>query len=202
MKKKIILGLTAYSVLFLFMGLYIVYTIQIGTAKLNDLIRLHQVEILREQFLIQIKRVQSDLALKHTHYSRKFDIVLRDVRDIEQVIDVCFGCHHSAAVQAGIDDLRDSTHLYKDAVSRVLTLHAGIRPAGERGGRRVSGRGGVDRESPRHGRPHQRQAQCKDGEGAERISRARKTFSTFSSPWGRCCPWGWPRSSSAASRRP
>ena len=125
MKKKIILGLTAYLVLFLFMGLYIVYTIHIGTAKLNDLIRLHQVEILREQFLIQVKRVQSDLALKHTNYSRKVEIVLRDVRDIEHVVDVCFGCHHSAAVQAGIDDLRDSTHLYKDAVSRVLTAPPG-----------------------------------------------------------------------------
>src|SRR5665647_1047586 len=120
MKKKIILGLAAYSVVFLFMGFYIVYTIQVGTAKLNDLIRLHQVEILREQFLLQIKRVQSDLALMHTNYSRKSGIVIRDVRGIGQVIDVCFGCHHSAAVQAGIDDLRDSTRLYKDAVSRVL----------------------------------------------------------------------------------
>jgi CHASE3 domain sensor protein len=70
-KKKIILGLSAYLVLFLFMGLYIVYTIQVGTTKLNDLIRLHQVEILREQFLIHIKRVQSDLTLKHTNYSRR-----------------------------------------------------------------------------------------------------------------------------------
>lgn len=47
MKKKIILGLAAYLVLFLFMGLNIIYSIQIGSAKLNDLIRLHQVEILR-----------------------------------------------------------------------------------------------------------------------------------------------------------
>jgi signal transduction histidine kinase len=125
MKKKIILGLTASSILILFMGFYIVYTIHIGTAKLNDLIRLHQVEILREHFLIQIKRVQSDLTLKHTPYSRKLDVVLRDVQGIEQVIDVCFGCHHSPAVQAGIDDLRNSTHLYKDAVSRVLTIDAG-----------------------------------------------------------------------------
>jgi signal transduction histidine kinase len=124
MKKKIILGLTAYSVLFLFMGLYIVYTIQIGTAKLNDLIRLHQVEILREQFLIQIKRVQSDLTLKHTPYSRKLEVVLRDVRNIELLIDGCFGCHHSVAVEAGIDDLHNSTHLYKDGVSRVLTIDA------------------------------------------------------------------------------
>lgn len=125
MKKKIILGLTAYSVLFLFMGLYIVYTIHIGTARLNGIIRLHQVEILREQFLIQVKRVQSDLTLKHTNYSRRFDIVLNDVRNIELLIDGCFGCHHSTAVQAGIDDLHNSTHMYKDAVSRVLTIQAG-----------------------------------------------------------------------------
>jgi signal transduction histidine kinase len=63
----------------------------------------------------------SNLALRHTNYSRKSGIVIRDVRGIEHVIDVCFGCHHSAAVQAGIDDLRDTTRLYKDAVSRVLT---------------------------------------------------------------------------------
>ena len=111
MKKKIILGLSVSSVIVLLVGFYIVYTIHIGTSRLNDLIKLHQVEILREQYLIQIKRVQSDLTLKHTNYSRKLDVVLSDVRNIEQVIDVCFGCHHSPAVQAGIDDLRDSTHL-------------------------------------------------------------------------------------------
>ena len=111
MKKKIILGLSAYLVLFLFMGLYIVYTIHIDTAKLNDLIRLHQVEILREQFLIQIKRVQADLALNDTHYSRKSDVVLRDVWDIEHLIGACFSCHHSAAVESGIDDLRGNAHV-------------------------------------------------------------------------------------------
>jgi two-component system NtrC family sensor kinase len=125
MKKKIVLGISAFSVLFLFMGLNIVYTIHVGTARLNDLIRLHQVEILREQFLIQIKRVQSDLTLRHTQHSRKFEVVLPDVRAIERLIHGCFGCHHSAAVQAGIEDLRDSTRLYKDAVSRVFTIRAG-----------------------------------------------------------------------------
>jgi len=126
MKRKIILGLSAYLVLFLFMGLYIVYAIQVGTTRLNDLIRLHQVEILREQFLLQIKRVQSDLALQHTHHSRNPEIAIRDIRDIEQVIGACFGCHHSGEVQAGIDDLRGSTHMYEVAVSRVLTPHAGV----------------------------------------------------------------------------
>jgi len=124
MKKKIILGLSAYLVLFLFMGLYIVYAIHVGTSSLNDLIRLHQVEILREQFLIQIKRVQSDISLQHTQHSRRPDIVLGDVRGIEGVIDVCFRCHHSGGVQSGIDELRESTNRYKAAVSRVMALHA------------------------------------------------------------------------------
>jgi two-component system NtrC family sensor kinase len=124
MRKKIILGISAFSALFLFLGLYIVYSIHVGTARLNGLIQLHQVEILREQFLIQIKRVQSDLTLRHTQHSRKFEVVLPDVRNIERLIHGCFGCHHSAAVQAGIEDLRDSTHLYKDAVSRVFTIRA------------------------------------------------------------------------------
>ena len=51
--------------------------------------------------------------------------MLPDVRAIERLIHGCFGCHHSAAVQAGIEDLQDSTHLYKDAVSRVFTIRAG-----------------------------------------------------------------------------
>lgn len=125
MKKKIILGLAAYLVLFLFTGLYIVYTIHVDTAKLNDLIRLHQVEILREKFLLQIKRVQVDIALQHTQHSRKHEIALHDISDIGQVIGACFGCHHSEAVQSGIDNLRNSTHMYEVAVSRVLTLHKG-----------------------------------------------------------------------------
>ena len=125
MKKKIILGLVAYLVLFLFMGLYIVYTIHVNTAKLNDLIRLHQVEILREKFLLQIKRVQVDIALQHTQHSRKHEFALRDIQDIKQVIGTCFGCHHSEAIQSRIDNLRNSTHMYEVAVSQVLTLHEG-----------------------------------------------------------------------------
>ncbi len=125
MKKKIILGLSVYLALFLFMGLYIVYAIHVGTSRLSDLIRLHQVEILREQFLDQIKRVQSDLSLQHSQHSRTPETVLNDVRGIEGVITVCFDCHHAAAVQAGINDLRDSTQAYKAAVSRVLPFHAG-----------------------------------------------------------------------------
>ena len=124
MKRKIILGLAVYSALFFFTGLYIFHTIQTGTAKLDELIRLHQVEILREHFLLQIKRVQSDLALKNTRYSRRFETVVADVRNMEKFVNACFQCHHTPAVQAALEDLRGMTLRYKNTLSTVLTIRA------------------------------------------------------------------------------
>jgi len=57
MKKKIIIGLSIFSWIFFLGGIYMVSTIEKTTAKLNEIIMLHQVEILRERLLIQIKRV-------------------------------------------------------------------------------------------------------------------------------------------------
>jgi len=124
MKKKIILGLAVYAVLFISTGLYIVYSIQSSTAKLNDLIQLHQVEILREHFLIQIKRVQSDLALKNTRYARNFETMVKDVRNMQMVVGTCVDCHHSPEVRARIDDLREMAERYQNSLSRVLIMRA------------------------------------------------------------------------------
>ncbi len=124
MKKRIIIGLAAYTVLFLLVGVYIISTIETATSRLDDLIKLHQVEILREHFLIQIKRVQSDLALKNTPYSRNFDTVVTHVMNMGRLIDTCFDCHHTEKVMLRLTDLKDQTNRYKDALSRVLTTRA------------------------------------------------------------------------------
>ncbi len=124
MKKKIVLGFSTCLVLLLSLGLYILYTVEGSTTQVSHLIKLHQVEHLREHFLIQIKRVQSDIALRHTHHPRNTERVLSDVAEMERPIRVCYGCHHAQPVQAGLDELRDSTHHYKDAVSRTLTVDA------------------------------------------------------------------------------
>jgi len=121
-KRRIIVGLSAYAALFLLMGLYIMYTIHAGTGRLNDLIRLHQVELLREHFLAEIRGVQSDLALRNSRFSRKFESVALDVWKMEKVIDDCVACHHAPAVQGEIDALRSVAQQYLDGLSRVLTL--------------------------------------------------------------------------------
>ena len=69
MKKRIFIGMSVFSLLFLLGGLYLIINIEMATSTLNNLIKLHKVEIIREHLLIQIKRVQSDLYLKNTRYA-------------------------------------------------------------------------------------------------------------------------------------
>jgi signal transduction histidine kinase len=127
MKRKIVLGLTVYSIVFLIAGVYVVNTIRTATADLDRLITLHQVEILREHYLLQIKRVQSDLTLKNTPYSRDFETVVMNVMNMGRIIDTCFDCHHSPQGTERLNDLKGETERYKDALSRVLTIRANSR---------------------------------------------------------------------------
>lgn len=125
MRRRIIIGLGIYSVLFLLGGLYIVKAIHTATAKVDQLVMLHQVEILREHYLIQVKRVQQDLSLTGTRYARDFDTVVKHTRHMGSVMDACFSCHHSAPVTSRLRDLEAHTQSYSRALSRVLTMQAG-----------------------------------------------------------------------------
>lgn len=124
MKKKIILIFGISSLLFLVAGVYIILTIEKTTSDLDNLIKLHQVEILREHLLIRIKRVQSDLNLKGTRYARGIDTVVSDVMNMGGAVDVCFRCHHSPAVTEKLKDLKDHVEEYKESLSRVITMRA------------------------------------------------------------------------------
>jgi len=124
MKRKVIIGLAIYSVVFLLAGAYIIRTIRTATTNLDRLITLHQVEILREHYLLQIKRVQADLTLIGTPHSRSFDTVVTHIIGMGRIIDTCFECHHSPRGTERLNALKKQTERYKEALSRVLTIRA------------------------------------------------------------------------------
>ncbi|MCU0222524.1 MAG: ATP-binding protein [Acidobacteria bacterium] len=125
MKTKIIVGLTIYAILFLGGGLYVLHLIGSTTNRLDNLIMLHQVEILREHYLIQIRRVQTDLALRETRFARDTDTIVSHVRSMGRVVRTCSDCHHDAATAARLEDLERRTIGYQEAISRVMTVRAG-----------------------------------------------------------------------------
>jgi len=127
MKKKIIIIFSITTLAFLISGGYIISTIEKTTSGLDTLIKLHQVEILREHLLIRIKRVQSDLSLRNTRFARGVDIIVQDVAGMQQGVEVCFGCHHSPEVTGRLEELRSQVKQYRDTLSRVLTVRANAR---------------------------------------------------------------------------
>lgn len=126
MKNKIILGVIAFSLIFLISGSYIVLSIERGVSTLNNLIKLHRVELLREHLLIDLKRVQADLQFKDTRYARGASTMVSHARTMGATMEGCFGCHHSENVNAILTELRDGINQYKDAISRVLTIRADV----------------------------------------------------------------------------
>jgi PAS domain S-box-containing protein len=126
MKKRIVIGLTIFAMIFFIGGLYIVFSINRATSTLDRLIVLHQVEILREHLLIEVKKVQSDLNLKNTRYSRGVDAMVNDVRNMDEVSRECFACHHVPDVEKRLRDMAQHVELYKSALSRIMTMHADV----------------------------------------------------------------------------
>ena len=113
MKKRIAIVLSVCILLFIAGGTYIVVTIDSATAKLDHLIMLHQVEILREHLLLQIRKVQSDLILNGSNFSRSSETVAANVRAMQMISATCKDCHHRPDVQKRLDQLINDVADYK-----------------------------------------------------------------------------------------
>ncbi len=124
MKKKIIIISSIFSAIFLLSGIYVIMTIASATSTLDNLIMLHQVEILREHLLIEIRKVQADLSLKDTRHSPGVDTMVADVRNMERVASVCTMCHHAPDVLKRLHEMQAKVNRYQEAMSKLSTLTA------------------------------------------------------------------------------
>jgi signal transduction histidine kinase len=124
MKRKIIIGLAVHTAVLLAAGAYIATTIGSAADEVDRLLTLHRVEILRGHYLLQIKKVQSDLVLEGTPHSRTPDRVLADVTALSKLIDTCFECHHDGGATERLGAMKEQTERYREALARVTRLRA------------------------------------------------------------------------------
>jgi len=127
MKKKIFIASAIVCLLFLAGGIYIITTIETSTTELDRLVKLHQVEILREHLLIQIKTSQSDLYLMGTRYEQSPQTVRTNLNRLSRVAVTCFDCHHRAPVVQRLKNLNLNIESYKGSVGKILAM-TGDRP--------------------------------------------------------------------------
>ncbi len=122
MKKKIILILSAVSLFFFLGGAYLIRAIDTTTSRFEEIIMFHRVEILRENLLLEIRRVEADLYSQSTRHAESEGAVESHVSGMRMTINSCFDCHHTPDVLERLQDLHHQIDQYGQAVSSAINL--------------------------------------------------------------------------------
>jgi len=124
MKKRILLGFGLLLFIFLMGSVIAALYITKTTHRMDKLILLHQVEILREDLIIRVQQVQSTLSHSKIRSEGDVDVLVGHVQDMEKAMDSCVGCHHSPELAQGLLGMRDLANDYRTAISRLVTASA------------------------------------------------------------------------------
>lgn len=125
MKKKIVLSLFFLFLLFTLGAIMTMFYILRVTTRLDTLITLHQVEILRQDLVINVQTVQSHLYTLGTSFGKELDVIVENVATLDNAVQKCSGCHHSPEITEKIKTIKDLTEQYKEALSTFITTTAG-----------------------------------------------------------------------------
>jgi len=87
MKKRILLGFGLLLSLFLVGSIIAVLYISKTADRMDRLILLHQVEILREDLIIHIQQVQSQISRSRVRSGGDVDVLVSHVQEMDKVMD-------------------------------------------------------------------------------------------------------------------
>ncbi|MBI4792433.1 MAG: HAMP domain-containing protein [Deltaproteobacteria bacterium] len=126
MKKKIIIS---FVILFLLFFAGIVTTLHIintTTTNLTALLTLHKVEVIRQDLVINVQTVQSNLYTTGTSFGKELDIIVDNVLRLRDRAQTCTDCHHEAPIEEEIIHLQELTEQYQEALSYFITSTADV----------------------------------------------------------------------------
>ena len=121
MKKRILMGFVLLLSIFLAGSIIAVMYIGRTTSRMDRLILLHQVEILREELIIHVQQVQAQLTRNREWVGTDVDVLIAHVQEMDKVMESCVGCHHQPELMQGLLAMRDMSSDYKTAISRLVT---------------------------------------------------------------------------------
>ena len=124
MRKRLIYSLSLLFLLFsLGAGIAMLYTYRI-TKDLQSVITLHRIEIIRQNFVINIQTVQSNLYATGTIFGKELDTIVDNVSIMDAAVKNCLSCHHDKEMTDRLIKVNDMVEQYKEAISYLVTSTA------------------------------------------------------------------------------
>src|SRR3990172_5717601 len=119
MKKKIILGLSIFALMFFFGGVYIITTMTTTIYELHNLAALHHVVALRKDLLMSIEENQNNIRVQGTRYAAGAGT--HSGSSMMETAKRCLTCHHSPRADQMLNNLRNQIELYHGLTQKILT---------------------------------------------------------------------------------
>lgn len=124
MRRRIILSLVLLFALFTSGAGISMYYINVTADRLDSLVGLHQVEIMRQNLVIKAQKVQSELYTVNTVFRQELDTVVADVRSLDGAVHACLNCHHEPEIDKRLRELHPLVEEYKKTLSHAITASA------------------------------------------------------------------------------
>lgn len=124
MKKKIIISFLLLFLVFVGGVIITLHVIDKTTENLTALLLLHKVEVIRQDLVINVQTVQSNLYTTGTSFGKELDIIVDNVLTLQSRAQTCMECHHEPAVEKEILQLQELVGQYKEALSYFITSSA------------------------------------------------------------------------------
>ena len=124
MKKKIIISFLLLFLLFLGGIVTTLHIINKTTANLTALLLLHKVEVIRQDLVINVQTVQSNLYTIGTSFGKELDTIVDNVLKLRDRAQTCSDCHHEEQMKTEIHHLQELTEQYQEALSYFITSTA------------------------------------------------------------------------------
>ena len=124
MRKRLIYSLSLLFLLFsLGAGITMIYTYRI-TKDLESVITLHRIEIIRQNFVINIQTVQSNLYATGTVFGKELDTIVDNVSAMDESVKKCLSCHHDREMTDRLVKVNEMVEQYKESISYLVTSTA------------------------------------------------------------------------------
>ncbi|GMT46765.1 MAG: hypothetical protein IEMM0007_0331 [bacterium] len=124
MRKKVTQYLLLIFLLFALSGGIAIMALSQVTKDLKSVITLHKLEIIRQNLVINLQTVQTNLYTIGTSFGPDLDVIVNNVNSLDKAITSCTGCHHSAVLTRKLIKLKRFTEKYKEALSAFITTTA------------------------------------------------------------------------------
>jgi signal transduction histidine kinase len=117
MKKKIVLGLSLFALMFFFGGIYIITTTETTIYDLHRLSQLHRTIAIRKDLLLSIEKNQNYIILRDTN---PFAESLPDDNGLADTFKKCLACHQTSSSGETIARLQQQIKRYLHLMSDIF----------------------------------------------------------------------------------